>query len=237
MKFSLSQINTNLIVKLIGPDSKQVIPVMYMDFNVINTVYENEMIFSMDNSILYYDSTAVYICLKYIYGKKIRRSVSTDFFLELLYVLNLKKSSIFLFGDTDACLSSSAFFVEKTYKNILLQGMYNGYNYNSEEVCKMINEKNVEVLFVGLGSERQEKWIIENYRKLNVKVVISVGGWFQYLSGNKKRAPLIIRQLYLEWLYKLIMEFPRIWKRYLWGIPKFFYRVLTKKIVLQYGPE
>ena len=61
---------------------------------------------------------------------------------------------------------------------------------------------------------------------------MSVGGWFQYLAGNKKRAPLIFRKIHLEWLHKLFYEFPRVWKRYLIGIPQFYFRVFTKKIII-----
>ncbi len=110
--------------------------------------------------------------------------------------------------------------------------MYKGYNFNTNEVIKRINDSNTDILFVGLGVTRQEKWIIENYKYINVELIIAVGGWFQYLAENKKRAPKFLRQLHLEWLIKLINEFSVVWKRYLIGVPLFFYRVLTKKIQL-----
>jgi N-acetylglucosaminyldiphosphoundecaprenol N-acetyl-beta-D-mannosaminyltransferase len=90
-----------------------------------------------------------------------------------------------------------------------------------------------DILFVGLGVGRQENWIIENFTKLNVPLIMSVGGWFRYLAGTRKRAPKFLRLLHLEWLYKLLTEFNRVWKRYLIGVPLFFYRVLTKKILIE----
>ncbi len=119
-------------------------------------------------------------------------------------------------------------------KTTSISGSHNGYDFIDQEVISKINDSGAEILFVGLGAGRQEKWIAENDNKLNCKLIMSCGGWFQYLAGYKKRAPSIMIKLYLEWLYKLLTEFPRVWQRYLIGVPKFFYRIITKKIILSF---
>jgi len=93
---------------------------------------------------------------------------------------------------------------------------------------KLLNATKIKTIKIG-----EQKWIIENFKNLNVQLILSVGGWFQYLAGNKKRAPKVLRNLHLEWVHKLIIEYDRVWKRYLLGAPKFFYRVITRKIVLE----
>ncbi len=118
-------------------------------------------------------------------------------------------------------------------RSIDIAGTVNGYVFNDESVCKKINSSCPDILFVGLGVTRQEKWIGDNYKKLNVPLIISVGGWFQYLGGVKKRPPLILRKLHLEWLYKFCREFRRVWKRYLIILPLFMLRIITGKIKVE----
>lgn len=63
-----------------------------------------------------------------------------------------------------------------------------------------------DILFVAFGSPKQEKWIYENLSRLNVRVVIGVGGTFDFISGKVKRAPVFVRKLGLEWLFRLVIQ-------------------------------
>ncbi|MCK9424620.1 MAG: WecB/TagA/CpsF family glycosyltransferase [Ignavibacteriaceae bacterium] len=211
-------------------DRKHII--LYGDFNVLNFLYENNIRLSKD-IILYPDSSAVYFCTKFIAGKKLRKHISTDIQKGLLDNSNILSKKLFFFGDCNEVLNKLVLNIQNQYQNVKIAGYSEGYRYSSIEVIEKINEAKPDILFVGLGIGLQEKWIIENYQKVNVPLIISVGGWFQYLSGNKKRAPKILRDVHLEWVYKLFKEFDRVWKRYIIGVPKFFYRILTGKIVLQ----
>jgi N-acetylglucosaminyldiphosphoundecaprenol N-acetyl-beta-D-mannosaminyltransferase len=85
-----------------------------------------------------------------------------------------------------------------------------------------------DILFVAFGSPKQEKWIYEHLEKLNVKIVMGVGGTFDFISGKVMRAPLIMRQLGPEWLFRLIMQPWRI-KRQL-GLVQFLFFVISEKI-------
>ena len=206
--------------------------ILYGDFNVINYLFDNKIIFDKE-IILYPDSSAVYFCAKFILGKRLREHVSTDIQNKLLEASNEFSKNLFFFGDREEILNKLIFNIQKQYRNIKIVGQCSGYKYNSSDLVNKINESKADVLFVGLGVGKQEKWIIENFKNLNVQLILSVGGWFQYLAGNKKRAPKVLRNLHLEWVHKLIIEYDRVWKRYLLGAPKFFYRVITRKIVLE----
>jgi N-acetylglucosaminyldiphosphoundecaprenol N-acetyl-beta-D-mannosaminyltransferase len=87
----------------------------------------------------------------------------------------------------------------------------------------------LDLLFVALGHPKQEKWIYQNLNKLPVKVAIGVGGSFDYLAGTVKRAPLFLRKLGLEWLYRLITQPWRL-KRQLVLI-KFIYLILKERLI------
>ncbi|KAF0140545.1 MAG: WecB/TagA/CpsF family glycosyl transferase [Stygiobacter sp.] len=231
----VKNINVTTIQSILTSNQHYAKPIQYLDFNVANYFYEKSMDkYMLKDLILYPDSTAVYIYLKLFKGLTNSKIKSTDLQNDMLHELNIKAKSIFLFGGIDSVLQKTVKEINVMYPSITVNGVHNGYNYDNKDMVIKINESNSDVLFVGLGAGRQEKWILENRHSLNTKVVISVGGWFEYLSKSKKRAPFFLRNLNLEWLFKLIIEFPRVWKRYLIGIPKFYYRVLTKKINLYY---
>jgi len=235
MKIILKSINKEFVVSKLNANKvdKFPFPIQYADFNVLNYFFENNYkCDELSNLFLYPDSTAIYFHLKYFKKKKYEKIISSDLQNSLLSKLDKNKSNIYLLGDTDFILKRVIGNIEKKYSKIKVVGACNGYKFNTNDLVSEININKIDILFVGLGVGRQEKWILENYTKLNVKVIMSVGGWFQYLAENKKRAPLFMRKIYLEWLHKIILEFPRIWKRYLFGIPKFYYRVITKKIVI-----
>jgi N-acetylglucosaminyldiphosphoundecaprenol N-acetyl-beta-D-mannosaminyltransferase len=226
MKLQLVNINFNSLPLF----AKNVI--LYADFNVINLLYENEI--EPNEAILIYpDSTAVYLMLKFYYGFNITKLISTDLHDELLRRSVELKLNLFFFGDEDNVLNKMKEQLKVVYPDIRLAGIHQGYQFSDEQLIEEINKSNAHILFVGLGAGRQEKWINNNFNKLNPKLIISVGGWFQYLAGRKKRAPEIVRKIHLEWLHKLIFEFHRIWSRYLIGIPLFVFRILTKKIELK----
>jgi N-acetylglucosaminyldiphosphoundecaprenol N-acetyl-beta-D-mannosaminyltransferase len=87
-----------------------------------------------------------------------------------------------------------------------------------------------DILFVAFGSPKQEKWIYENLAKIDVKVAVGVGGAFDFISGQVRRAPKWMRKLGLEWLFRLIIQ-PWRWKRQL-ALPKFIYLVFKERLVL-----
>lgn len=207
--------------------------ILYVDFNVLNLVYEKK-IFLPSSFNLYYDSSLLYFCLKILGYKSITKNISTDYQEQFLEKNINEGKRLFFFGDREKTLIRLKENLRERFPNIKIVGVFSGYNYNSETVISFINSTNCDILFVGLGAGRQEKWILENYSKINTDVILSVGGWFKYLAGKKSRAPLSLRKLHLEWFYKLLTEFPRVWHRYLWGAPKFLYRVfISKKIQLK----
>ncbi len=83
----------------------------------------------------------------------------------------------------------------------------------------------IDIMFVAFGHGKQEKWIYKNLPKLNTRVMVGVGGAFDYLSGSVHRAPEFLRSLGLEWLFRIMVQPWRI-KRF-WKLPYFVYKVMT----------
>ncbi|WP_373231287.1 WecB/TagA/CpsF family glycosyltransferase [Cohnella sp.] len=93
-----------------------------------------------------------------------------------------------------------------------------GFERNEEEnerIIKIIREAKPDIVWVGVGAPKQEKWIHNYHRRYGTSVSIGVGAAFDFISGNVKRAPLLVQKLGLEWLWRLFQEPKRLWKRYL----------------------
>lgn len=110
-----------------------------------------------------------------------------------------------------------------------LKKMYPGLNVSwaSEEWTENIKNKKTDILFVAFGSPKQEIWIKNNLKDLPAKVVIGVGGAFDFISGKVPRAPKFFRQLGLEWLFRLIMQPWRIKRQT--SLIKFVYLIIKQK--------
>jgi exopolysaccharide biosynthesis WecB/TagA/CpsF family protein len=204
---------------------------MYVDFNVANILFEQKLCLTSETR-LYYDSTLMHIALRLLGYKNLPRQVSTDLQLNLLERINNRGNSVFLFGDKKDVLLNVRSLLEKEYTGIRIFGLSNGYDFSNDELIRKINDTAPDYLFVGLGAGRQEKWVLQNSKKLKCKNILTVGGWFKYLSGDKKRAPLSLRKLHLEWLFKLSLEFRLFGRRYFIGSLKFMYRVFVSKGII-----
>jgi N-acetylglucosaminyldiphosphoundecaprenol N-acetyl-beta-D-mannosaminyltransferase len=101
-----------------------------------------------------------------------------------------------------------------------------------DRVVAKINASHADVLWVGLGCPKQEIWMLEHGSKLNVPVMVGVGQAFDILAGVKSRAPLWMQNIGLEWLYRLLLEPHRLWKRYLLYNPWFILLVLREQVGL-----
>jgi N-acetylglucosaminyldiphosphoundecaprenol N-acetyl-beta-D-mannosaminyltransferase len=82
-------------------------------------------------------------------------------------------------------------------------------------IVTMISRAAPDVLWVGLGTPKQERWMHEHRARLHVPVMVSVGAAFDILSGRRNQAPLWMREHGLEWLFRLLQEPRRLWRRYL----------------------
>ena len=89
------------------------------------------------------------------------------------------------------------------------------------EIVERINAAKPDLLFVALGNPKQELWMGRNAARLDVPVMIGVGGTFNFITGRVKRAPRWIQRSGLEWIYRIYQEPGRLWRRYAYGLAKF----------------
>lgn len=138
--------------------------------------------------------------------------------------------TVYFLGSSKENIDLAKQMMEQKHKGLKIVGTHHGY-FNDEQVNIIIEEINSlkpDLLLVGLGSPAQEKWIYNNLDKVDAKVFIGVGGSFDVMSGNVKRAPKIFIKLNLEWFYRLITQ-PTRFKRML-KLPLFLIKVFMYKI-------
>ena len=96
------------------------------------------------------------------------------------------------------------------------------------EIVAEINRARPDIVWVGLSTPKQERWMRENRAHLDAPVLIGVGAAFDFLSGAKRQAPLWMQRHGLEWVYRMCSEPRRLWKRYLTNNPAFVARIMRR---------
>jgi len=150
-------------------------------------------------------------------GYKIpERVAGVDLFHELLGLSASAKFPVFLLGATDEVVSKTRAVIEKQYPNLVVAGAQHGYFWDYEEkVVQEISESGARLLFVAITSPKKENFINKWQDKLGVDFVMGVGGTFDVVAGKVSRAPQWMQTYGLEWLYRVLQEPRRMWKRYL----------------------
>jgi len=186
-------------------------------------------------SALYSDGIGMYWASKFLYGKLglSERINGTDLYFKILELAEKKKYKVFFFGGGEEAVANLKKNLIKSHPKILIGGIIKRDTNFNEDILSRINHSNSDILFVGLGTPDQEKWIASFGKKCNVPIQISVGSGIDFLSGAYQRAPALFRKLGLEWLFRLMLEPKRLWKRYLVGIPTFLFLVFKQKFSKQ----
>lgn len=141
------------------------------------------------------------------------RLTGIELFTKLLELANQEDYTVFLYGAKQATLTKLQEQLNLSYPKLKLVGAIDGYSNSPDEqktLIANIQEQKPDFLFVALGSPAQEKWIAKHLPELPVKLAMGVGGSFDVLAGNVKRAPLWMQKLGLEWLYRVIKEPSRL---------------------------
>lgn len=139
--------------------------------------------------------------------------------------------TVFLLGAKGETAQRAASVLLASHPALQVVGWHDGYFLSDRDtsVATEVARSHADVLFVAMGSPRQEYWIANNLRATGCRVGIGVGGSFDVLAGNVERAPKIWRRLNLEWLYRLIRE-PQRWRRQL-ALPYFVWLALRETLL------
>jgi N-acetylglucosaminyldiphosphoundecaprenol N-acetyl-beta-D-mannosaminyltransferase len=143
------------------------------------------------------------------------------------------KQSLYLLGAKPGIAKKAAKALQAQYFGLNIAGTEHGYNENktSEQIVEAINNSGCDVLLVAMGSPVQEKWLLEHKDMLHCKTALAVGGLFDFYSGNISRSPMWLREVGLEWVWRLMQEPRNKFNRYVIGNPLFLYRTFFLGLV------
>lgn len=139
-----------------------------------------------------------------------------------------QKRRVFLFGAKPGVAEEAADKLTQLYPGLVICGTRDGYfkEEQTPEIVGQINAAEPDILLVCLGAPKQEKWIADNRKRLNVRIVLGAGGSLDVLAGRVERAPESWQRLGLEWAYRLKKEPKRIGR--MMALPRFGLTVLLK---------
>jgi N-acetylglucosaminyldiphosphoundecaprenol N-acetyl-beta-D-mannosaminyltransferase len=144
----------------------------------------------------------------------------------------------FLYGGEPGVAGRLAESLKKRFPGLNVVGTYSPpfrplNAQEDKEVVELINRTAPDVLWVGLGAPKQERWMHQHKSRLNAPVVLGVGAAFDMLSGRRRQAPLWMREHGLEWLFRLLQEPGRLWRRYIVYGLQFIAYLLLKSLGLR----
>lgn len=186
-------------------------------------------------SKLYSDGIGIFLASKllYLWDGLEDRINGTDLYYKILGKAEINKWSLSFFGGSDESVLILKQKLLQKYPLLKINNIVSRNNsMTNDEIIEKLNRYKSDILMIGLGTPKQEIWLTENCKKIKIPVQFCVGSGIDFLSGNLKRAPLWMRKIGLEWLFRLFQEPKRLWKRYILGIPLFIFYVLRQKVKL-----
>jgi len=203
----------------------------YFNQHCFNVYYEDEAYRNLIEQKFnaYQADLGVYFAAKFLNHSDPKRIESTAINENILKELIAKKIPVVIIGGN---FEESFILKEAKKHGINLVFYKNGFfdETDVDNIFRQLASFNVQVIFVGMGVPKQELFAEKLSRSLRNKVIICVGIFFEYYFGTTKRAPVFIQKIGLEWMFRLLTEPKRLWRRYLIGIPEFIFRVIKMKL-------
>ena len=232
---TIDVLNTKETIDLVEEYVKTKTPLHLMGVNAdkINEVNENELMKEIVNScgIINADGASVILASKYL-GKPLpERVAGVDLMQDLVKLSAEKGYSIYLLGAKQEVVEKTEKVLKERHKDLLIKGIHNGYFKEDywKEITKELKKKKPDFVFVGITSPMKEYLIEYLQNDGNNCVFMGVGGSFDVISGNIPRAPKWMQKANLEWLFRVMQEPKRLFKRYFVGNTKFIKAVRKEK--------
>lgn len=179
----------------------------------------------------YLDGIGIWLTLK-LFNKRTTKNINAKLLDKLFIVIAKQRLPLIIIGGS---------FNETIIKNKPLKvvSYINGYKdvINIENVIQQISNSNTKLIIIGMGVPLQEKLAVEISSKIFGLQIICVGNFLEFYFGIKPRAPKLLRNSGFEWLFRLLTEPKRLWKRYLLGIPIFIFRVFKEYLLIKSGKK
>ncbi|MFT4630534.1 MAG: exopolysaccharide biosynthesis WecB/TagA/CpsF family protein [Arenicella sp.] len=203
--------------------------IAFVNADCLNKAYTDSDYFNSLQAMerIYPDGIGVRLAARMIGLNVVENINGTDLFPQLCADAAQQGKRVFLLGGREEVAQIVADKMCDQHPGLIIAGVQHGY-FNTEqesEVIERINRLEVDILCVAFGAPKQEEWIAAQRKQIIAPVIIGLGGCFDFYADRIPRAPLWLREMGLEWTYRLYQEPGRMWKRYIVGNPLFLYRM------------
>lgn len=180
------------------------------------------------------DGIGISWAVKHLYNKTVDRITGSDSLEKICSSCAKLDQSVFFYGAAPGVAEKAAAILAERNPGLHVQGSYSpdhpDSHFKNLPITTQIQLQFSSVIFVALGAPYQEKWIYENMQHLSgCRLIIGIGGSFDFIAGTQKRAPLFFRKSGLEWMYRLYKE-PARWRRML-RLPLFALNIMLLKAI------
>ncbi len=212
--------------------------VLNANVHCLNLSYADPELRSFLNEaeVVFCDGAGVMLAARLL-GRRIPERITyADWIWRLASYATAEGFTLYLLGARPGVAEKAAEKLKERYPSLQVAGIHDGYfdrsagSPENEAVIKEINAVAPDILLVGFGMPLQERWLMENWRRIDANVALTGGAVFDYVSGGLRRGPRVLTDNGFEWLARLMVEPRRLWRRYVVGNPIFLLRVLRQRL-------
>ncbi len=207
--------------------------ILYANAHCLNTAWEDLQVRSALNQadLVYADGISVVWASRILDGCRLVKMTGADWIWPFCAWAQEQGVSLYILGGRPGVGARAQKMLLQRYPDLEVLGCADGFfqEKSEVEVIREINRLCPQVLFVGMGTPKQEQWVAARRPALEVPVCWAVGALFDYVAGDERRVPAWLYGLGLEWLWRLWVNPHGKWRRYILGNPRFVWRVLKQR--------
>ncbi|MGA9190364.1 MAG: WecB/TagA/CpsF family glycosyltransferase, partial [Anaerolineales bacterium] len=225
-----------IIAAAVDTNTRALLP--NVNAHALNLAYETPWLrdFFNQSTAVFPDGSGALFAARVQGGHFEERVTYADWMWDLARFCAERGFSLYFRGGREGVAEEAANTLRARFTDLHVAGTHEGYFDKSSQspentaVMAEINRLQPDILIVGFGMPRQERWLMENWDRLEVHVGLTGGAVFDYISGRLRRPPRVLSEHGLEWLGRLLIEPHRLWRRYLLGLPQFGWRVIRHRL-------
>lgn len=203
--------------------------IAFANANSLNAASENSSVRgALKHAVVINDGLGVDLASRILFGSAFPHNLNGTDFTPHYLEHTRHRYRIFLLGGKPGVAGRAAGILARTCPRHTVVGYRDGYFQRCEDpsIAKRIRVSGADIVIVCMGNPHQELWLRNNLVATGCRLGIAAGGLFDFMSGEAQRAPWWLRTARLEWLFRLLREPNRLWRRYIVGSPVFMFRVI-----------
>ncbi|MDQ4004174.1 MAG: WecB/TagA/CpsF family glycosyltransferase [Actinomycetota bacterium] len=232
---SVTELHAEILKAVRGGDHALILNV---NVHALNLCYRDAALRAFFNSapVVFCDGAGVMLAARILGTRLPERITYADWAPKLASFAESEGISLFFLGARPGVTEKAAARLLARHPKLRVVGIHHGYfdhapeSPENEAVLEEINAVRPDILLVGFGMPLQERWLMQNWDRIDARVALTGGAVFDYVSGELERGPRILVDNGFEWLARFLIEPRRLWRRYVIGNPLFLLRVLKQRL-------